>query len=98
MVEIELDLLHHCIETEVKRVYDLTLSQYFRISGENSVLERQLAMLQRCMETFDFSALRGLYAELAGGYESAVVLREHDQGVWEIVFADSVVRPPLLHG
>ncbi|MBS3758549.1 MAG: hypothetical protein KGY61_07785 [Desulfobacterales bacterium] len=67
-MNIKLDLSRHCVETEMKRQYNKTISAYFKKKPDEDkqALEAQIDLLQQGLETFDFNRLRGEYPELRG--------------------------------
>lgn len=68
IMEVQLDLSTHCIETEIKRRYNLEISAYFKAGlEEQQRLEPIIDMLRLALETFDFAKLRTRYPALAGG-------------------------------
>jgi hypothetical protein len=74
-MEIALDLSRHCIETEVKRLYERSISDYFKAGVEaKPLLERTIAMLHQAIETMDFPRLRAQFPPLAGGTGEKVAL------------------------
>jgi hypothetical protein len=74
---IKLDLSVHCIETEVKRVYNKLLSKVFKEKegreGREGI-ENQIEILKHSLENLDFPKLRTTYPELAGGSSSQVLI------------------------
>lgn len=81
MCNIALDLSRHCIETEIKRRHNRTMSVYFKGKGQNSELEKDLIIMEEAMRRFDFSALRSIYSELAGGSPARVILSDQGGGI-----------------
>jgi len=75
-MNIKLDLSRHCVETEMKRQYNKTISAYFKKkAGEDKqALETQIDLLQQGLETFDFNRLRAEYPELRGEVAAEVEL------------------------
>lgn len=67
-MNIKLSLKNHCIETEIKKQYNRSVSQYFssRETGEKKNLETRIALLHHALETLDFGYLRNRYADLHG--------------------------------
>ena len=80
MTHIELDLGRHCIATEVKRLHNRCISDYFKKRGEMVALEAKIALLTQALDELDLPALRGVYPPLAGGDAVAVVLGYTAQG------------------
>ena len=78
MIRIPLDLSRHCIETEVKRRFNRTLSGYLKAKGNRAELEKELVLLQTALAEFDFSYLRTSHKDLAGN--SAVRVELIDNG------------------
>ena len=74
MLEIDLDLRKHCIETAIKRSYSRLLSEIFRSKEGDSESEEKLDLLQKALTCFDFSSLRAVHKELAGKSDARIVL------------------------
>jgi hypothetical protein len=81
VLEIRLDLRRHCVQTEIKRLYNLALGAYFKPGADKSGLEARIGLLKQALEGFDFPALRGRYPGLCGGGSQPVVLFEEPDGV-----------------
>jgi hypothetical protein len=81
VVEIQLDLRRHCVETEIKKLYNLALGAYFKPGADKLSLEARIGLLTRALESFDFPALRGHHPDLCGGSSQPVVLFEEPEGV-----------------
>jgi hypothetical protein len=77
MLEIELDLRKHCIETAIRRLYNRLLSEYFRNRGGNAESEKKLTLLQNALSCFNFSSLRTVYRELAGKSGARIILTDN---------------------
>ena len=74
-MDVQLDLSAHCIETEIKKGYNLAISAYFKAGlEEQQRLEPIIDMLRSALESFDFAKLRTRYPELAGGADHNVRL------------------------
>ena len=76
MLNIELDLRHHCIETAINRLQSRLLSKYFKSRGNDSQAEEKLALLEKAQTCFDFSSLRTHHKELAGNSEAIIILTD----------------------
>jgi len=76
--EIELDLSRHCIETEIKRVYNYAISTYFKTEKCRKPIEETISLTRRAFELLDFPRLRTEYPPLAGGTDLRVLLSEDD--------------------
>ncbi len=72
---LKFDLRHHCIETAVRKLYNKSISQYFKTNGEKEILGRQIDLLKTVLETCDFTYLRGTYRELAGHCQANAAIR-----------------------
>lgn len=81
MPKIELDLRKYCIETAIKRFYNLLLSESLRNRSSDAKCEEKLALLQNALTGFDFSSLRSVHKELAGNSNANIVLTESDGGL-----------------
>jgi hypothetical protein len=67
-MDVRLDLSTHCIETEIKKRYNLEISAYFKVGlEEQQRLEPIIEMLRLSLVTFNFSRLRARYPALDGG-------------------------------
>lgn len=84
-MKIVLNLKKHCIETEIKRRYNHSLSQYFKADADKEVLEQEIGMLKTALENFDFPALRSGHKALAGNSGAMVELVGSDTGLPLIV-------------
>lgn len=73
-MQIKLDLSRHCIETEVKRQYNRSLSEYFKKKTPDDLLERKIENLKEALTTLDFGRLRKTFPALAGHHEDEVIL------------------------
>ncbi|MGD9876142.1 hypothetical protein [Desulfococcus sp.] len=76
MLEIEIDLRRHCIETAIKRSYNQLLSEYFHSKKGDSASETKLALLQNALTCFDFPSLRAGHKNLAGKSDARIVLAD----------------------
>ncbi len=74
MLSIRLNLKHHCVETEIKRVYNRALSACLKNKSNDSELENRLEILQTALEEFDFPYLRSIYPDLAGNSSADIFL------------------------
>jgi hypothetical protein len=80
MDKLTLDLSRHCVETEIKKHYNLAISQYFRAKSGRAQLEQIIDLTQQALQTLDFNHLRSRYAPLAGQTDAEVeLLREQDR-------------------
>ena len=73
-MEIKLDLSRHCIATETKRLYNKSVSLYFKPDANTELLEKEITILQNALEILDFAYLRSAYKELAGNYDGKITL------------------------
>jgi hypothetical protein len=78
---IRLDLKTHCIETEIRRLFDRAMSDYFRADEARRLeLEPRLALLEAALKTLDFADLRTRSPELAGGSGAEAFLKQEESG------------------
>lgn len=63
---LKLDITHHCIETAVRKMYNRSVSQYFKTGGDKEKLEKEIDILKNLLEKCDFTYLRRTHRELAG--------------------------------
>jgi hypothetical protein len=73
-MNIKLNLSRHCIETEIKKRYNRSLSEYFSSDKDKDRLEEEIELLKTALEHFDFRRLRSKYPELAGHNDAEVFL------------------------
>jgi len=76
-MNIKLNLSQHCIETEIKLLYNQSVLKYFKTSDKEK-LEKQMKILQHALKTLDFKKLRSTYPELAGQCNDRVELSTND--------------------
>jgi len=75
MKPVKLNLTKHCIHTEIKRLYNKTVSDYFiKKDADKNELEDKIELFKNALESFDFGELRITCPELAGGGECDVYL------------------------
>lgn len=77
-MDIKLDLNKHCIETEIKRLHNRIISQYFKSNGNKAKLEERLELLQKALEELNFGKLRSTYVELAGHNNDVITLSKEE--------------------
>jgi len=87
-VDIKLALNKHCIETEIKRLHNRAILQYFepdKTKQEKLKIEDRIELLQLALKTFDFGFLRSTYVTLAGIHNDDIILsKENNQPVIRI--------------
>lgn len=92
-MELRLDLSNHCIETEIKRRYNLEISAYFKAGlEEQQRLELIIDMLRLALESFDFARLRARHPELAGGANHNVLIFMKNKQI-SIAIDNTTVHP-----
>ena len=96
-MRIDLDLSRHCIETEMKRQYNKSISAYFKNQGSRSeadkqTLEAQIELLQQGLESFDFNRLRAQHPELRGEIQAAVALAPTAEDTPEILINGKAIN------
>ncbi len=76
MIEKVLNLKRHCIESEIKRIYEKLILSFFRTKEfkEKTDIEKQIAFFERLLKDLDFGYLRSSYPPLSGGYDGPVKL------------------------
>jgi len=77
-MKIKLNLSQHCIETEIKRLYNQSVLKYFKPNDKDRI-EKQIEILQHALQTLDFGKLRSTYPELAGHCDDHVELSLNNQ-------------------
>jgi plasmid maintenance system killer protein len=79
LMQIKLDLKHHCIETAVRKLYNKSISQYFKTDSDKKKLEKQIDILKTVLEKGDFTHLRSTHRELAGHCQVNAAIRVDTQ-------------------
>ena len=79
-MEIQLNLSSHCIETEIKRLHERCISNYFKKSRACAALEEEIALLEDALTTFDFGTLRTRYPQLNGHNDASIALGPAENG------------------
>ena len=75
IMKIRLDLSSHCVETEIKRLHNRSLSSYFKTNGSEKIrLETTIECLHQALTRMDFSRLRTAHPALAGSTTQEVAL------------------------
>jgi len=83
---MKLDLSKHCIETELKRLYNRSVSRYLKMKTDDPRLEADIELLKAALERFDFPRLRSSYPILAGGPgNNEVELAGNDDGLVRVL-------------
>jgi hypothetical protein len=72
--KVDLDLRNHCIATEIKKRYNVSLSNFLKSRPGYEPPEEEIELLKQALETLDFPGLRSLYPDLAGDSDSQVTL------------------------
>lgn len=94
-MEIKLDLNRHCVETEIKRLHNRAIFQYFKLDKEQGfktkqekqILENRIELLEQALKKFDFGFLRSKFATLAGhnhNNDDVILSRKNNQPVIRI--------------
>ena len=73
-MKIKLNLKKHCVETELKRLYNRSLSQYFKPGCNQKQIEKIIDVIKTVLENSNISNLRSKYPELSGNSEADIVL------------------------
>ncbi len=94
---IMLDLSRHCIQTALRRCYETRVARYFKSDAPQDVLETEIDLLQRALETLDFGALRSRWPALAGGHRVPVVFTMAGDRI-AIELSNETILAPLRRG
>lgn len=92
-MDLPLDLGRHCIETEIRRIYNRSLSEYFKQGADTKRIEKRIDLLKRALEGLDFPRLRTTYPELAGKTGAAISLTLSEDDRIRIRIGESTVDP-----
>ena len=96
LTPLELDLTRHCIETEVRKLHERCIRDYFIKPEDRPRLEAAVDLLLETLETFDFPALRACHPALAGRTEHRVALDRGPRGTLRILVDDNPLPDPPL--
>ena len=92
-MKIKLDLKKHCIETELKRLYNQSLSQYFKPGSNPKQTEETIDVIKSVLENSNISKLRSKYPELSGNSEADIALTADRQGQVVIIINGLEINP-----
>jgi len=92
-MKLELNLKKHCVETELKRLYNRSLSEYFKPGCNREQLEKIIAVLKTVLGNSNFSHLRSTYPELSGKSEANIVLTTDGQNHVVILINGIQINP-----
>lgn len=94
-MKIQLDLTHHCIETEIRRLHEAAMSRYFKKgTDDKKAVEKELVLLEKALTAFDFPRLRSGWSVLAGGDDLPVLLGWEDRRRPCLEVDDHRIVPP----
>ncbi len=91
-VKIRLDLSRHCIETEIKRLYNRSVALYFKDQANKQELEIRIEVLKEALERLDFPFLRSRHPILSGSAGRGVFLAVDAEGDMCIISEEEVIR------
>jgi len=92
-MKLELNLRKHCVETELKRLYNRSLSEYFKQGSNQKQQEKIIDVFKTVLENSNFSKLRCTYPELAGKSEANIVLAADSQNHVVILINGLEINP-----
>ena len=70
---IQLNLSKHCIETELKRLYNQAFNRLIRAVEPDPGIEKRFQNMVTALEKLDFQKLRGKHPELSGCRENTTI-------------------------
>ncbi|MBU1056080.1 MAG: hypothetical protein KKC46_19985 [Proteobacteria bacterium] len=92
-MKIKMNLSGHCIETEAKRLYNNSITEFFENSeSTDSELEEKIEGLKSFLEYTDFAHLRGRHPVLAGTEEGKAILNLLGENLFELEVNESIYR------
>jgi len=91
MTRIRLDLSRHCIETEIKKIHNVAVSDYFKSGTDKHSIEETLQLTQKALQTLNFPRLRSAYPALAG-HSTAQVFLEEEAGSLSILLDQEFIK------
>jgi predicted nucleic acid-binding protein len=92
-MNIKLNLKKHCVETELKRLYNRSLSQYFKPGSNQKQIEKILDVIKTVLENSNISNLRSKYPELSGNSEADILLSTDRQDQLGILINGLEINP-----
>ncbi len=92
-MKIKLNLKKHCVETELKRLYNRSLSQYFKSGSNQEQIEKIIDVIKTVLKNSNLSNLRSTYPELAGKSEANIVLTTDRQDQVVILINGLEINP-----
>jgi len=92
-MNIKLNLKKHCVETELKRLYNRSLSQYFKPGSNQKQIEKILDVIKTVLENSNISNLRSKYPELSGNSEADILLSTDRQDQIVILINGLEINP-----
>ena len=92
-MKIKLNLKKHCVETELKRLYNRSLSQYFKPGSNQKQIEKIIDVIKIVLENSNISNLRSKYPELSGNSEANIVLTTDRQDQVVILINGLEINP-----
>lgn len=92
-MKIKLNLKKHCVETELKRLYNRSLSQYFKPGSNQKQIEKILDVIKTVLENSNISNLRSKYPELSGNSEADILLSTDRQDQIVILINGLEINP-----
>ena len=92
-MKIKLNLKKHCVETELKRLYNRSLSQYFKPGSNQKQIEKIIDVIKTVLENSNISNLRSKYPELSGNSEADIVLTTDRQDQIVILINGLEINP-----
>jgi predicted nucleic acid-binding protein len=92
-MKIKLNLKKHCVETELKRLYNRSLSQYFKPGSNQKQNEKIIDVIKTVLENSNISNLRSKYPELSGNSEADILLSTDRQDQIVILINGLEINP-----
>lgn len=77
-MKFKLQLKNHCIETALRRLYNNSISEYFKNPTKTN--EAKIALLEIALRNINFPELRSKYPELNGSLQREIEIDiKHDK-------------------
>ena len=92
-MKIKLNLKNHCVETELKRLYNRNLSQYFKPGSNQKQIEKIIDVIKTILENSNISNLRSKYPELSGISDADILLTTDRQDQVVILINGLEINP-----
>jgi len=101
-VDLTLNLKKHCIASEIKKLYNKSVSTYLKKSKNNSYetdpgLEATIELLKKALEQLDLPGLRNRYPVLAGKTDTLVTIGLNNDQELSLTIENQIIKLLFLN-